>query len=426
MRIVFMGTPDFSAQILEALISKSVNASVKPNTDANTTDTTNTSTADVGNIVHTLNMADTPSMPDAVNTVNTVDAVNTVYMSNMPYTPGMVDTVNIGVETAMNLEIVAVFAQPDRPAGRGKKLQSPASKILAQAHKIPVYQPESMRTVESQELLRSLEPDILVVAAYGMILSQEILDIPKFGAYNVHTSLLPKYRGAAPVQRCLMAGDKFSGVTIIRMDAGMDTGSMLLQQAMSIQEDDNTASLLHSLGESGAKLILGALRMISEDRAAFIEQNNNVATYAPKLTKEEAVIDWAKSAKEIHNHVRGFSPNPGATTNIYMEGKDTIAVRVEKGRDLTDIFASNSIILASGDISFKDSGATSSGATSSAVQASRLGGVLGVYENMLCIACGKGIYGIQSLRLAGKSSMDIQTFKNGYKQYFETMYFESI
>lgn len=295
--------------------------------------------------------------------------------------------------------VVGVFTQPDRPAGRGKKIQYSSAKALALEHSISVYQPESMKTTESQELLRSLNPDVLVVAAYGMILPQEVLDIPKLGAYNVHTSLLPKYRGAAPVQRCLIQGDKFTGVTIMRIEIGLDSGPILLQQAMEIKEDDNAATLLHALGKSGARLMLGALRMLNENRAAFIEQNHEIATYAHKLTKQEAVIDWTQSAKEIHNHVRGFSPNPGATTNLYMQARDAIAVRIENGKDLSEqnIYESGTLAQA--------------------------GHVLGIHDDMLCIACGEGVYGIQSLRLAGKASVDIKTFKNGYKQYLESMYF---
>ena len=237
-------------------------------------------------------------------------------------------------------EIAAVYTQPDRLGGRGKnKIVEPETKVLAKELGIPVYQPEKFRNnPEAVAELSALNPDILVVAAYGMLLPQEVLDIPKYGAYNVHGSLLPKYRGAAPVQRCLLNGDTLTGVTIMRMEAGLDTGPTLLQQAISINDTEenchNAGSLLMDIAHSGATLLLEALELIRNNDVTLIKQNDELATHAAKLTKQEAQIDFTNSSLAVHNHVRGFSPNPGATANLLLDGKEPIAVRIEAGYPL--------------------------------------------------------------------------------------------
>ena len=295
-------------------------------------------------------------------------------------------------------EITAVYTQPDRLGGRGKnKIVEPETKVLAKELGIPVFQPEKFRGCkEAVEQLKALAPDILVVAAYGMLLPQEVLDIPKYGAYNVHGSLLPKYRGAAPVQRCLINGDTITGVTIMRMEAGLDTGPALLQQAIYINDTEenchNAGTLLADTAHSGAVLLLEALELIRTGDVTLIPQNEALATHAAKLTKQEAQTDFSRSSTEIHNHVRGFSPNPGATAVLLLEGKEPVACRIESGFPLerTDFAPSAEQLDASA------------------------GTVCGIYKNYLAVKCGKGFYGIRQIRLAGKPSMDAKAFQNGY------------
>lgn len=295
-------------------------------------------------------------------------------------------------------EIIAVYTQPDKLGGRGKnKLIEPETKILAKELDIPVYQPEKFRNnPEASAELKALNPDILVVAAYGMLLPQEVLDIPKFGAYNVHGSLLPKYRGAAPVQRCLLNGDTLTGVTIMRMEAGLDTGPVLLQQAVSIDDTEenhhNSGTLLTDIARSGATLLLEALELIRNGDITLIPQNGELATHAAKLTKQEAQIDFTKTSLEIHNHVRCFSPNPGATANLVLEKREPAAVRVEAGYPLER---------------------TDFSPTEEQKQAP-CGEIVGIYEKYIAVKCRDSFYGIRSLRLAGKPSIDAKSFQNGY------------
>lgn len=295
-------------------------------------------------------------------------------------------------------EIAAVYTQPDRLGGRGKnKVVEPETKILAKELNIPVYQPEKFRNnPEAVAELRALNPDILVVAAYGMLLPQEVLDIPKYGAYNVHGSLLPKYRGAAPVQRCLLNGDTLTGVTIMRMEAGLDTGPTLLQQAISIHDTEenchNAGSLLMDIAHSGATLLLEALEFIRNDDVTLIKQNDELATHAAKLTKQEAQIDFTKPSLAIHNHVRGFSPNPGATANLIFEGKDPVAVRIEAGYPLERL-------------DFEPTAEQEN---------ANCGEIVGIFKNYIVVKCENSFYGIRQLRLAGKPSMDAKSFQNGY------------
>ncbi len=312
---------------------------------------------------------------------------------------------------------VALYAQPDRQAGRGKKLQEPETKILAKEYDIPVYQPETFRNnPEALKELKALKPDVLVVAAYGMLLPQEVLDVPIFGAFNVHASLLPKYRGAAPVQRSLMAGDSQSGVTIMRMEVGLDSGPIVMQQAVPIEDceehSDNTQDLLFNLGESGIRLMGVVLKMIREQRLTVIEQNHEKATHAAKLTKQEAHIDWSKSSECIHNHIRGFSPNPGATASLCVPEKDAIAVRMEEGYVLER--------LGFGDADVEILMAQHHGKSYEDIQN---GAVLGLYKNYIVVKCAHGHYGIRKIRLAGKASMDAKAFNNGYLKNNPSLYF---
>lgn len=205
-------------------------------------------------------------------------------------------------------QIVGVYSQPDRPAGRGKKLQASAVKQLALEHELEVFQPESLKTVEAQQTLAALQADIMIVVAYGLILPKAALDTPRYGCLNVHGSLLPKWRGAAPIQRSIWAGDAETGVTIMQMDEGLDTGAMLLKQALPIAPNDTSASLYQKLSEIGPKALIKTINQITELTA--VVQDEALATYAHKLSKEEAKIDWQLSAIQIERNIRSFNPWP--------------------------------------------------------------------------------------------------------------------
>jgi methionyl-tRNA formyltransferase len=211
-------------------------------------------------------------------------------------------------------EIPLVLTQPDRPAGRGQKLVASPVKQVALEHGIPVHQPEKLRDPTTHAPLMACEPDVLVVAAYGLILPQAVLDIPKRGCINIHASLLPRWRGAAPIQRAVEAGDAETGVTIMQMEAGLDTGPMLLAEALKIGIDDTAATLHDKLAEMGGRLIVDALRRL--DALSPVIQPDEGITYASKIDKAEAAIDWTKPAVEIERCIRAFDPFPGCTAQL--------------------------------------------------------------------------------------------------------------
>ncbi len=205
-------------------------------------------------------------------------------------------------------DVIAAYTQPDRPAGRGKKLQASEVKRLAVEHTIPIYQPQSLKTVGAQLALADLQADIMIVVAYGLILPTPILNTPKLGCLNVHGSLLPKWRGAAPIQRAIWAGDIETGVTIMQMDEGLDTGAVLLEKSMAITGAATSASLYEDLAELGPLALIETLENL--DNLTPSSQNNDEATYAHKLSKEEARIDWTLSAQQLARNVRAFNPWP--------------------------------------------------------------------------------------------------------------------
>lgn len=206
--------------------------------------------------------------------------------------------------------VIGVYTQPDRPAGRGKKLTASPVKELALANNIPVYQPGSLRKEPAQQELAALNADIMVVVAYGLILPKVVLDTPRLGCINVHGSILPRWRGAAPIQRALWAGDKTTGVTVMQMDVGLDTGDMLLKTYLPIEDDDTSASLYEKLAEQGPTALLQALEGLANGTLAAEKQDETLANYAEKLSKEEARLDWNKSAKQLWQEVRAFNPWP--------------------------------------------------------------------------------------------------------------------
>ena len=217
-------------------------------------------------------------------------------------------------------EVVAVYTQPDRPAGRGRQLTPSPVKLEAMAQRIPVYQPESLRTREARQKLRDLKPDLMVVVAYGLILSQKVLDIPTYGCWNVHASLLPRWRGAAPIQRAIEAGDARTGVCLMRMEKGLDTGPVLLSQAIDIGPEETGGQLHDRLSELGAQVLNDGLGLL---RAGIVPvaqaQPDDGVVYAHKLDKHEARLDWSQPAAMLANKVRAFNPWPVAEAELAGE-----------------------------------------------------------------------------------------------------------
>jgi methionyl-tRNA formyltransferase len=209
-------------------------------------------------------------------------------------------------------KVVAVVTQPDRPKGRGKKLSAPPVKVAAEQAGIPVLQPTKIRTEEFINILKSYSPDLIVVAAFGRILPASILELPRLGCINIHGSLLPRHRGAAPIQWAIIKGDQQAGVTIMQMDAGMDTGEILLRAAIPVVEDETAGSLFHKLAELGGNTLLQALDLLRQDKLNPHKPDHTLATESPPLTKEDGRLDWNRPAAELHRLIRGLDPWPGA------------------------------------------------------------------------------------------------------------------
>ena len=271
-------------------------------------------------------------------------------------------------------DIALVLTQPDRPAGRGMKLTPSAVKQAALARGLPVSQPLSLKTPEAQAELRAVDADVMVVAAYGLILPQVVLDLPRFGCLNIHASLLPRWRGAAPIQRAILAGDTETGITIMQMDAGLDTGAMLAKTVVPIRDDDTAASLHDVLAASGASAIVAALA----NYAALVPeaQDDAQATYAAKLSKEEARLDWGQPADVLARAVRAYNPAPGAWT--LLEGAPLKVWKVQ-------------ICAGSGDP----------------------GKVLRAEGDHLVVACGAGALSLQEIQPAGSKRMSASAFLAG-------------
>ncbi|MBI1284122.1 MAG: methionyl-tRNA formyltransferase [Thiobacillus sp.] len=282
-------------------------------------------------------------------------------------------------------EIVLVLTQPDRPAGRGMKLTPSAVKQAALARGLPVFQPASLKTPEAQAALRAADADVMVVAAYGLILPQAVLDLPRFGCLNIHASLLPRWRGAAPIQRAILAGDTETGITIMQMDAGLDTGAMLAKTVLPIRDNDTAGSLHEVLAEAGARAIVAALA----NCAAWAPQaqDNALATYAAKLSKEDAKLDWSRPALELERAVRAFNPVPGAWTLL-----DGVPLKVWSAQVVADAGA------------LRPAAHTGSYAP---------GEVLPADGERLVIACGDGALNIRELQPAGSKRMPAAAFLAG-------------
>ena len=213
-------------------------------------------------------------------------------------------------------EVVAVFSQPDKPQGRKQILTAPEVKVCAQKYNIPVYQPATLKNGEAAELLRELAPELIVVVAYGKLIPQEILDIPKYGCVNVHGSLLPELRGAAPIQWAVINGLEETGVTTMQLDAGLDTGDVLLVKKTKIEENETSGELFDRLKVLGSEVLMETIEAMLKGELKPEKQDDSKSTYASMLNKSFSPVDWSKSAKDVHNHIRGLEPWPVATTVI--------------------------------------------------------------------------------------------------------------
>ncbi|MEM7194578.1 MAG: methionyl-tRNA formyltransferase [Pseudomonadota bacterium] len=220
------------------------------------------------------------------------------------------------LDAAGRVDVVAVYTQPDRPSGRGRKLQPGPVKQLAFQHSIAVFQPEDLRSESEINTLRELAPDLVVVTAYGLLLPQDVLDIPQRGCVNVHASLLPRWRGAAPIQRCIQAGDTHTGVCLMKMEAGLDTGPVLATKKILIDDEDTGGSLHDRLALCSRELLFENIRALAEGSLQAVPQSEFGITYAHKLTKAESEIDWSTPAIEIERTVRAFDPWPGTFTML--------------------------------------------------------------------------------------------------------------
>lgn len=276
-------------------------------------------------------------------------------------------------------EILAVVTQPDRPKGRGNKLLQTPVKEYALEQGLTVYQPQKVKTPEFVELLHELQPELIVVAAFGQFLSKEILELPKCGCINVHASLLPKYRGAAPIQYAIIKGEKESGVTIMQMDIGMDTGAMLDKVVVPIEENTTMGELHDALREQGAALLLQVIDKIAAGTAVAEPQDNEQATYATLLDRSMEHIDWSKTAQDVHNLIRGFNPAPSTFTKL-PNGK---SLKIW-GSKITD----------------KSSTAAA-------------GTVIETGKHSFFVACGEGVLEITEVQPESKKRMPAQVFLNG-------------
>ena len=275
-------------------------------------------------------------------------------------------------------QVVAVITQPDRPKGRGKKLTPPPVKTLAESAGIPVIQPTKIKTEEFAQELRSFKPDLIIVAAYGRILPSSILDLPPFGCINIHGSLLPRHRGAAPIQWAILAGDKEAGITIMQMDVGMDTGAMLLPASVPVASDETAGSLFTKLSNLGGTALLEALDLLRQDKLPPVEQDHSLATEAPPLKKEHGSINWTKSAAELHCFIRGMDPWP--TAYSFLDGK--------RFRFFMPVLSDISSDLPPGSI----------------VQADKKG---------LAIATGEGVLLVHEIQPEGKKRMSVEAYLCG-------------
>lgn len=279
-------------------------------------------------------------------------------------------------------EITCVVTQPDKPKGRGKEMQFPPVKECAIQHNLPVFQPVKIKTPEAIETLKTYDADIYVVAAFGQILSQEILDMPKYGCVNIHASLLPKYRGSAPIQWAIINGETETGVTIQQMNAGVDTGDILCKAIVPIAAKETGASLFDKLSEAGAKLIVEALKQIEAGTLIAEPQDDSQATHAKMLTKSLGHIDWTQSAVTIERLIRGLNSWPSAYTSL--RGKTLKIWEADVVEDVQE-------------------------------QKGTPGTVIGVTKDAIVVQTGEGALQLSNIQLEGKKRMTVKDFLLGYK-----------
>lgn len=280
-------------------------------------------------------------------------------------------------------QVIAVYTQPDRPAGRGQQLQASPVKQLALAHDIPVFQPKSLKKAPAQQQLAALDADLMVVVAYGLILPQTVLDTPKLGCINVHGSLLPRWRGAAPIQRALWAGDTKTGVTIMQMDAGLDTGAMLSIATLPIEASDTSATLYDKLAVIGPQALVAALQDLPALQAKAQPQQDSAANYAEKLSKEEAQLDFNKAAVALEREIRAFNPWPVSYLQLGTQQLKIWQARVEAGT-------------------------------------AQPGQVVRVDKKGIAIGTSDGLLVIEQLQPPGKKAMAVVDFLNGRADWFQT------
>ena len=304
---------------------------------------------------------------------------------------------------AAGFEVALVLTQPDRPSGRGMKLVASPVKSFALEHGIAVAQPRSLRldgrfgddARAAREALQAASPDAMVVAAYGLILPQDVLDLPRHGCLNIHASLLPRWRGAAPIQRAVLAGDAASGVTIMQMDAGLDTGPILAQQQEPIMRGMTSAALHDVLARSGAQLLLTVIAALEAGTATPRAQPAEGVTYAHKLAKHEALIDWSASAADIARQVQGCNPWPVAETSV-----DGLQLRIWQADAL--------------EAPTEEPTQTETAPPAAASAAALPGAVLGLVDSRLQVACGTGVLAIERLQCAGRRVVSAAEFAHSH------------
>jgi methionyl-tRNA formyltransferase len=275
-------------------------------------------------------------------------------------------------------QIVAVLTQPDRPSGRGMQLTASPVKQLALQHGLPVQQPITLKTVEAQQAIAQLNADVMVVAAYGLILPKAVLQIPRHGCLNIHASLLPRWRGAAPIQRAILAGDTETGITVMQMDEGLDTGDMLLKTKCAITAEDTAETLHDKLAAIGAQSIVDALRQLENGELHPEKQDGQFATYAAKLTKGEAQLDWNQDAEQLERAVRGYFPFPVA--NTLFAGTPVKILRAKLADEKPAL----------------------------------PGTVVAVEKNRIVVACGKGALALEQLQKPGGKPLLATQFTQGF------------
>jgi methionyl-tRNA formyltransferase len=279
---------------------------------------------------------------------------------------------------AADHEIALVLTRPDRPAGRGMKTVASTVKLLALDHGIALLQPPTLKSQTLQSELMAFDADVMVVAAYGLILPAAVLNIPRYGCFNIHASLLPRWRGAAPIQRAILAGDQETGITIMQMDAGLDTGAMLFKARLAIEPSDTTQTLHDKLSKLGAHSIVTALTLLHQGKLVASAQDETLACYAPKIHKVEAAIDWQQDARQINRLIHAFNPSPGANTQIRGNVLKIWQAKVAKG------------------------------------ESGKSGEIIAIRRDGIIVACGRGAIILETLQKPGGRKLSAAEFLMGY------------